>query len=189
MKKSFISIFCIILVFILCSCGNKATVETNKTSNETSPKVDQSSTTKENSTAPTLAKDVTIEILPPAGWEPNKDSVLPVHYMKETTSFMVKQEPYQSKDLEGVISEAQEIFKGAFDDVKFEVESEDLTIDGKEAKKMIFTCKVSGMEMKYEYDFLFVEEKVYVITFGGLSDSFDSLSSDYEQIINDIRFK
>lgn len=189
MKRISLIIFSIILIFTFSACSKKNAEETNTTANGAAAQTEQNSPKKEAATSETKASDTTIEIVPPDGWTLNENSVLPVHYMKGTTSFMVKPEPYQSKDLDGVVSEAKKIFSDTFDDVKFEVESQELTIDGKEARKMIFTCKVSSMNMKYEYDFLFVNEKVYVITFGGASDSFDSLSSDYEQIIKDIHFK
>ena len=188
MKKFFIVIFYIIIIFALCSCGKKTPVETSTASNDTSAKVEQASTTKETTNTEVKAKDATIEIVPPDGWTPVKGSVIPVQYMKQTASFMVKPEPYQSKDLDGVISEVKTIFEKSFDGVKFESE-EKIEVDGKEARKMIFTCEISSMKMKFQYVFLFANEKVYVITFGDLTDTFDSLSSDYEQILKDIRFK
>ena len=45
------------------------------------------------------------------------------------------------------------------------------------------------MQMKYEYVYLFVGEKVFAITFGDLAATFDSLSADYEQILKGIRFE
>lgn len=183
MKKILISVLSLVLILSLSACGKKAPLETTSTNN-TQP---QAPTTQDTSSS-TDKKEVTIEIEPPTGWAPVEGSVIPVQYMKETTSFMVKAEPYQSKDLDGVVEEAKSIFEGAFDDVEFSKDIESLKIDGRDAKKMVFSCKVMGLDMKYEYYFLFVKEKVYVITFGGLGTSLDSLSGDFAQIIKDIRF-
>ncbi|MDD4546651.1 MAG: hypothetical protein PHR24_05090 [Oscillospiraceae bacterium] len=38
------------------------------------------------------------------------------------------------------------------------------------------------------YAYVIVDSKTYVITFGGLESSFDSLASDYVTILNDIQF-
>lgn len=188
MKRILTAIICIICIFSLSSCGKKAPEENNPQSNEPSVQIEQNSNEADPPAAEAPEKDATINITPPEGWSPVENSVLPVHFTKNTASFMVKAEPYQSRDLDGVVEECKAAFKGVFDDVVVE-SVEELTIDGKDARQMVFTCKVSGLKMKFEYDFLFIGSKVYVITFGDLADTFDLLTSDYEKIIQDIRFK
>jgi hypothetical protein len=102
---------------------------------------------------------------------------------------MVKKENFQSTAMDDVVAEAKGAFESAFDDVSYAGEPESMTIDGNDACKIIFTCKVSGMQMKYEYLYLFAGGDVYAITFGDLNDTFDSLAADYEQILADIRFE
>lgn len=127
-------------------------------------------------------------IAPPAGWEPVSGSAIPNHYVKKGATFIVKQENFQSKNLDDVVKEAQAAYIKAFTDVKFEGEPETLTVDGKEARKIRFTCKVSGLQMKYEYVYL-MAGGVKVITFGAASDTFDELAADFGQILKDIRFE
>lgn len=134
-------------------------------------------------------RNVTIEITPPQGWQAVEGSVLPVQYMKNTASFMVKEEPFTSDTLDGVVDEALEIYGKTFSDIAVQGETETTTMDGKEAKKLTFTCTISKMNMKYLYVYLFVEGKTYVITFGDLADTFDSLTADYETILENIQFK
>ncbi len=187
MKRILTAIILIICVFSLSSCGKNTQLKNNTPSNESTAQVEQT-LPEADPPAEAQNKDAAIETPLPEGWSPVENAIIPVHYMKNSTSFMVKTEPYQSKDLDGVVDECKAAFEGVFDDVVVE-SVEELTIDGKDARKMVFTCKVSGLKMKFEYDFLFVGNKVYVITFGDLADTFDNLKSDYEMIIQGIRFK
>lgn len=132
--------------------------------------------------------EVDIEVSPPAGWEPIAGSVIPVQQMKNTASFMVKPENYSGETLDDVADEALEIFKGTFDNVSVIGDVETLTVDGKDARTFTFTCTVSKLDMKFQYVFIFVADKTYVITFGDMADTFDSLSADYEEILNNIKF-
>jgi hypothetical protein len=131
---------------------------------------------------------VNISVTPPAGWEPVAGSVLPVQYLKGTASFMVKEEAFPGENIDAVVEKAKSSFESAFDNVQYVGEPEAVTVDGMDARKLIFTCEVSGMNMKYEYVYLFAGNDVYAITFGDLADSFDTLASDYETILGDITF-
>lgn len=138
----------------------------------------------------TAKSQIKIEIVPPSGWQAVEGSVLPVQYMKGTASFMVKEEAlFTAKALDDVISEAKGYFEKSFKSVSYEGEAKTLSVDGKDARQIMFVCTVSGMKMKYEYVYLYAGGKVYAITFGNLADQFDSLSDDYEQILADIRFR
>jgi len=135
------------------------------------------------------AATVNISIVPPEGWEPVEGSVLQVQYLKGTASFMVKDENFTGDALDAVVEEAKEIFTGSFDNVEYLGEPEYITVDGKDGVKLLFTCEISSMKMKYEYVYLFVGDDVYAITFGDLADNFDKLSADYEAILGAIKFE
>jgi len=185
-KKIIMIMLCLILMITLSACSSQKTpVEDQKASSEGQA----SSAGQTESTSVTNKAEAKINIVPPSGWKPVEGSVLQVQYMKNTASFMVKSEPFSQKNIDEVVIEAKRIFSDTFDEVKFEGEPETITVDGKDARKLIFTCKVSGMQMKYEYVYLFVGGKVYAITFGDLAATFDSLSADYEQILKGITFE
>jgi hypothetical protein len=131
-----------------------------------------------------------IAITPPERWEPVAGSTLPVQYMKNGASFMIKSERFLSDTPDDAVEEAKEAFAGAFSNVVYEDETEALTVDGREARRIVFTCEVSGLAMKYETVYVFADGGVvYAITFGDMADTFASLAADYEQILADIRFE
>lgn len=137
----------------------------------------------------TPTRTVQAEITPPEGWEAVAGSVLPVHYMKETASFMVKEEALQSDTPDGLIAEAKDIFESAFDKVSYVGDTEALTVDGYDARKFVFTCEISGLPMKYEYVYLLAGGTVWAVTFGDTTESFDTHAADYEQILSELRFR
>lgn len=187
MKKLIVVCLSLILTMMLSSCGTK---KSSSESKKPIGEVEDSSNTATNTTeTKETQKEAKIVISPPEGWNQNVGSVLPVHYMKNTASFMVKKEPFNNENIDDVVKEAKSIFESTFSDVKYAGEVENITVDGIDARKMIFTCKVSSFQMKYEYVYLFVEGSVYAITFGDIENNFDSLCSDYEQILNDIKFE
>lgn len=187
MKKLIALCLSLIMTIMLGSCGTK---KSSSDSKKPIGEVEDSSNTPAANTTDTkeTQKEAKIVISPPEGWNQNVGSVLPVHYMKNTASFMVKKEPFNSENIDDVVKEAKGIFESTFDGVKYAGEVENITVDGIDARKMIFTCKVSSLQMKYEYVYLFVEGSVYAITFGDIENTFDSLCSDYEKILNDISF-
>ncbi len=192
----------IILILVIClsSCNQENSSTDTTPAISSSPGLNTTKPAKETESVPAQTesvpvqtessqeKDIHIEVTPPEGWEPVEGSVLPVQYMKNTSSLMVKEEPYASNTLDEVVSESLEIFKNAFDNVTVLGDSESIKVDGYDAKKVTFTCEVSGLSMKYLYVYVIVEGKTYVITFGDISDSFDTLTADYEAILNNIKF-
>ena len=182
---------CLSMIFLitLCSCG------TQNESGENPVSSGQTATEGKNTAAASAEslsddKQIQIEIIPPSGWEPVAGSVLPVQYINNTTSFMVKEESYfQSTTIDDVVVEAKAAFENTFDEVAYIGETESITVDGNDAIKILFTCKISDIQMKYEYVYLLIGGAIYAITFGGPSDTFDTLSADYEQILSDIRFR
>lgn len=197
-KKITVILLILAIAFSLCACGQNAQSAPKVTENsnvsgseEISPATAGPADSEEPSAAPDESakeSEVSIEITPPEGWSSVEGSVLSVQYMKNTASFMVKEEYYTGSTLDEVVSEALTMFEGAFSNIAVVGDAEDAVVDGKEAKKLTFTCTVSGLSMKYLYVFLFAGGRTYAITFGDLADTFDTLSTDYETILNDIRF-
>lgn len=176
------------------NAGNTKEQQTNNETSSTEGQTDIKASSEESQTSSAIAsetqrKNASILTKPPTGWEKVQGSVLPVQYLKNTASYMIKEEPFQGKNLDEVITEAKAAFENAFDDVAYIGETESITIDEKDAKRIIFTCKISNMQMKYEYVYLFVGSGVYAITFGDLEDNFDSQAADYEEILGNIHFE
>jgi predicted small lipoprotein YifL len=177
----------------LGACGQKGSGSSPDASGTSASKT-ETEVSSDKTGADTTSQDnqegaVTIEITPPDGWTKNEGSVLPVHYMKDTASFMVKEEPFDSATLDDVVDEALGIYQKSFDNLKVQGEIEPLTVDEKDARKLAFTCTVSKMSMKYLYVYLFAADKTYVITFGDQESTFDTLAADYETILSNIKFK
>lgn len=195
MKKFLTLILTFMIAASLCACGQKGSGPSPEASGQSTsaPNTEAggsgSETGEDAASQQKQAGTVTVEILPPEGWTKNEASVLPVHYMKGTASFMVKAEPFSGTTLDDVVKEALEIYKKSFDNVSVQGEVEALTVDEKDARSLTFTCSVSNINMKYLYVYLFAADKTYVITFGDSAESFDSLSSDYEAILSNIKFK
>lgn len=144
--------------------------------------------TADTAPAEKQAETVTVEIVPPEGWTPVEGSVLDVQYLKGTASFMVKPEPFAGATLDEVVKEAAAIYQKSFGSYAAEGEAKPLTVDGKDARKLTFTCTVSNIQMKFTYVYLFAGDQTYVITFGDQEGAFDALSADIGTILNDIRF-
>jgi hypothetical protein len=101
---------------------------------------------------------------------------------------MIKYENYQGKTLDAVVSEAETIFDDTFDDFTTVGDREYIQVGGKDAVKITFTCNVGNYSMKYTYVYLFLNNSVCVITLGDLAATFDSMSSDYDYILDHITF-
>lgn len=200
MKRYITLIFVLIVVVMLCACGQIGSEPSSKNSasdvsvtaeNVTKPEPQQETPADEPDTAAQGKQEgtVSIEITPPDGWTKNEGSVLPVHYMKGTAGFMVKEERFAGATLDEVVNEALGIYRNSFDNLEVQGEIEPLTIDEKDARKLTFTCTVGKISMKYIYVYLFAADRTFVITFGDSESAFDSLSDDYETILSNIKFK
>lgn len=197
MKRGITILCALTLLFSLCACGQKQVQNESIAPSASSFEKDMPEATSDQpdtnsdtdaSQQEKEAGTVTIEITPPEGWTKNEGSVLPVHYMKGTASFMVKTEPFTSATLDEVVTEALDMYQKSFDNLSVVGEAEPSTVDEKDARTLTFTCTVSKMNMKYLYVYLFAADQCYVITFGDLESSFDALAADYEAILNGIRF-
>lgn len=191
MKRYLTLFILLIMVVSLCACSQKESSTPANASDSSSSAATKSDGLIDTSPAQSIngqEREITVEISPPEGWKPVEGSVLPVQYMKNTASFMVKEESFTSDTLDGVVDEALEIYGKTFNNLAVQGDVKTIIIDGKEAKKLTYTCVVSNMNMKYLYIYLYAEGKTYVIMFGDLADSFDSLSADFEAILKNIKF-
>ncbi len=171
-------------VFLLAGCG---TTDTGKTTESVKDLIKSTSEAQPESVNQNTTKEISVTV--PDGWEPVEGSVLSVQYMKNTASFMAKKENFSSKDLDEVVKEAKTIFEKIFDGVEYIGNVETIQVDGKDARKFIFTCEISGLKMEYLYAYTLVDNQIYAITFGDLTTTFDNLSSDYNTILGNIKFK
>ncbi|MEA5051483.1 MAG: hypothetical protein VB021_08475 [Oscillospiraceae bacterium] len=179
------SIVALLIVLALAACGAKGAPAAGEPAGETD---NTAAAGAQDGGQEKQAGEVVIEVTPPEGWVKNEASVLPVQYQKGTATFMVKEEAFSGETLDDVMSEALSMFEDTFQNFAVEAEPEALTIDGKDARGVTFTCTVSGLEMKYRYVYLFAADRTYLIAFGDFAGTFDELAGDYEAILGNIRF-
>lgn len=177
MKRIVLIISIILMIILMVSCKSNNISDTSEKKNETAAATESTSQTSDTTSSEKL--NVTV----PNGWDKVEGSVLEHQYMKNTASFMVKTENFYKDNLDDVITEAKSIFQKSFTDYK-DVTTENIKVAGKEAKKMVFTCNVGSLSMKYMYVYLFVGSDTYAITFGDQQSTFDSLAADYDAILN-----
>lgn len=177
MRKTSLFITLILMVTLFASCGTQS--ETVQPDSSVSP------VASDETTAPAPAAEEKLNVTVPDGWVKNEASVLEHQYMKNTASLMIKKENYTQDTLSDVTAEMERIFKDSFDAYQ-SFGTEDIQVAGRDAKKLVFTCNVSSLSMKYMYVFLYVNNDVYVITFGDQASTFDDLSADYESILSSL---
>ena len=132
--------------------------------------------------------NVKVQVQMPEGWDEVSGSDLNVQYLKGTASFFVKEEDFGGMNLDDVVKAAEEIFSASFDAYALEGEAESITIDEKDARKLMFTCSISGMKMKYCYVYLYAGDRLFAMTFADLADAFDEITPDLEHVLENIRF-
>ena len=177
MKRIILTILVILTILLLASCGNRNSYDFSKKASEIS-----ASSGSTSGTTPITSSEK-LHVTVPDGWNKVEGSVLEHHYMKNTASFMVKKENFYKDTLDDVITEAKSIFQKTFSDYK-DVHMENSKVAGKDARKLVFTCTVSNLSMKYMYVYLFIGSDTYAITFGDQQSTFDNLSADYDTILN-----
>lgn len=184
--KKIIGLILLIGMVLLIGCSSDDPASQNGSQQDT---VAQKSTGVKDNDSTTGKKEVKVVVSAPDGWEAVESIGFLAHYSKDGASFMVKQEPYSGDNLDKVVQEAKEIFENSFDNVEYAGEPENITVDGREAEKLIFTCEVSGLQMHFQYVFLFIGTDVYVITLGSSADSYNVFAADFEQFLSSINFK
>lgn len=183
MKKILSVLLCFLIIAMIAGCS-KSNTSSTATSDTSSTQSNSSNSTDTNEDSK-LKVSVTL----PNGWKAVEGSSIEHHYMKNTASFMIKEETlFQGDTLDKVADEAIEIFKRNFNNVELVGNREKIKVGGFDAVKLSFTCEVSKINMKYTYVYLFLNNKVCAITFGDKVDTFDSLSQDYTYILDNISF-
>ena len=181
MKRIILLISLILTVILTASCTGNVNSDSSEKKETTAA---SASSSKITSTISSEKLNVTV----PDGWNKVEGSVLEHQYMKNTTSFMVKKESFYKNTLDEVVTEAKSIFQKSFSDYK-DISTDNIKVAGKEAKKIVFTCNVGSLSMKYMYVYLFIGSDTYAITFGDQASSFDILSADYDTILNSMTIK
>lgn len=188
MKRIILIALGLLMILALCACNAASPAPSARPgAGGEAAAPEASAESPDESEAPQAKAGITVQ--PPSGWAPVAGTVLPAQYMKNTASFMAKEESFGGKTLDAVVGEAREAFGGAFDGIQYEGEPQTVTVDGKDAAKLVFTCSVSGIKMKYEYVYLFAGGSVWALTFGDMAETFDSLQGDYDKILESIRFQ
>jgi hypothetical protein len=196
-KKKILGVLVCISV-TLSSCGAKdveskkddeksqkyitSTVQTEKQIEEK----DITSTIQEEKQAEEKTEKITID--PPEGWEPVDTYDVSLHYAKETANFVIKTEKCDYDTLENISVKTKEVFSSTLENVQYIGSDEKIKVAGYDAIRFIFTCDMYPLNMKFEYVCFMKDDNGYAITFGNLSETFDLLSADYEQILNSIKF-
>ena len=95
---------------------------------------------------------------------------------------------FDASNLDELFQQAESAFKGSFRNIEYIGEAESITVDGKDAKKLVFTCDGGNTKVKYEYIFFILGKDPCSIHFVDTNDSFDKLAGDFEQILKSISF-
>jgi hypothetical protein len=147
----------------------------------------------ESTTEESNSNNLQITVTLPDGWTKVDGSVLEHQYGKGTASFMIKNEyVLNGKDLDTAVNEAKTQIGNFFNNTSF-AETQNITIDGLDARSITFsnTIKAAGMtmNMKFQHVYVMVNKKCYLIAFGDQESSFNELTNDFQQILNGIKFE
>lgn len=170
-----------------------STVQTEKQIEEKdiTSTIQEENQVEEKDTTSTLQEESQFEkitIDPPEGWEPVDMYNVSLHYAKGTANFVIKSKKCDYNTLENISAKTKEIFSSTFENVQYIGSDEKIKVAGYDAIKFIFTCDIDSLNMKIQYVCFMKDDNGYAITLGNLSETFDSLSADYEQILNSIKF-
>ena len=129
-----------------------------------------------------------VSVTLPEGWEPVDNSPHLAEYTNGTASFIVWKESLDASNPDELVQQAKSAFKGSFRNIEYIGEAESITVGGKDARKLVFTCEGGNTKVKYEYVFFILGKDPYSIHFVDTSDRFDKLAGDFEQILKSISF-
>jgi uncharacterized lipoprotein YehR (DUF1307 family) len=173
------------IAMVVAACGDAT--QSQGQGAGTAPASAAASTAAQATVAPVGGAKIKVTV--PEGWQAVEKSVVPAQYMKGTTSFIAKTESFAVADLDGIIKQALAAFERSFSNVTVQGKPEPITVDSKEGRKLVFSCDVSGLKMKYMYVYVRVGGQIWALTFGGMADSFDALDADYQAILSGIKFE
>lgn len=194
MKKRFLLPILVLIctVMLLSACGSKNKTVENNVPNGTESRVDNTESTEPSSDSGEESEEsdgISISVTPPEGWEPAEYTIHFAEYWNGTASFMVMKEYFNASKLDEVVRQAKSAFPGSFKNIEYIGETESITIGGKDARKLIFTCDGGTTRVKYWYIFFMSGKEPYSVHFVDTIDSFETLTEDYEQILKSISFK
>lgn len=114
-------------------------------------------------------------------------------YLKNGASFMIKEEAELSgKTLNEAVNTAKQKIDAYFGDYEL-LNEEPVTVDNKAGKSITYRYSVHAggmvLNMKMRTVYVLVNNKCQTLSFGAVSDQFDSLATDIEKILKGIRFK
>ena len=203
----------ILVMAILTACGKKtedetttapSTANTNQTTqtgadSSSIPETDSSSvpetaeatrTTQTESittAAPVISGKINIPL--PEGWTASIDAAKDLRYRKGTANLTVKQDSaLAGKNLDAVVSKAKAEISVDFKNAKYIGETEKNKVGGRDAAKLSWTANVSGMDFKYTYIYIPVDNTVYIVAFEDLLVNFDKYLTDIDPILQSVTF-
>ena len=192
MKRTIAILLCALISVFACSCTQQETSspinppETNQQDAESSESQNSSAQSETN----TESKPMKLSVNLPNGWEAVEGSILPAHYMKNDSAvFMVMQQGYTGNTIDDVVEMAKDANSKTYDSIAYQGNTESIKVDGKDARKFVFTYSFGGLSMKSMTVYLFYEQDTYAIIFTDFAESFDTLTEDYEAILAQIKFE
>jgi hypothetical protein len=139
-------------------------------------------------TLPAFAGDYSIKA--PDGWQKNASSAAPEHYMKNGVSLIltIDYAPAEAKTIDAYVEYVKKMYQKQFKSVQFEPVKK-LSINGNDARELLYTADISGLKMKYDIVFIPRQTKVYTMTAGGLADTFKPMMPECQAFFNSFKFK
>ncbi len=140
--------------------------------------------------ASTFAGEPDYTVKAPDGWKKRTASAAPEHYMKNGVSLLVTIDsaPSQVKGIDAYVDFVKTQLSTTFKNIQFEPVAK-LTINGNDARELRYTAQTSGITMKYDVVYVPRGSRVYTLTAGGMSDTFDAMKADYKAFFNSFKFK
>ncbi|MFT3951794.1 MAG: hypothetical protein QM689_07635 [Oscillospiraceae bacterium] len=206
MKRTIAVIAALVVVLSFSACGKddtsskatdgaKTAAATNAVTTAATTDADSSAaaTTTAVTTAGIPAGSITVTF--PDDWIDMEPTASVCQYMKGTGSCFVNKYTLAGGSLDAIGATAVEQMTAATENFARTADDEHVTICGRDAIKLSFTCNAAGMDMQYVYYYTYVDPAntqsgdVYQITFGDLKDSFSEIEPDIDGIINSITFE
>ncbi|HUI10844.1 MAG TPA: DcrB-related protein [Bacteroidota bacterium] len=140
--------------------------------------------------ASAFAGDPDYTIKAPDGWKKRTTSSAPEHYMKNGVTLMltIDSAPPEAKNLDAYVEFAKKQYAGTLQNLTFDP-ARKLTINGVDARELVYTGEASGFKMKYDVVYVMRQTKVYTLTAGGMAGTFDSMKADYQSFFSSFKLK
>lgn len=187
-KEVFLPVLVFVCIVVLLSaCGNSS-----QEIGDSVPSKADSIATEESGSHPEEENDlfgeVNVSVTTPEGWEPYEGSPHPAEYYKGTARFIVMNWGFNASNLDELVEKAKSTYPSTYKDIEYIGEVENLTVDGKDARKFVFTYDAGAARCKCWNIFLLLGKDSYLIVFTDMVGNFDDNIGDYEQILKSISF-